>query len=84
MLLFSLCCAEDSIPTSYTEVSDILSGGELIEGDIIPSAYMLQLIAEGKGKEAQSNVIAETTVLNEASERVVRRTKRGLTPSSFL
>ena len=82
MLLF-LCCAEDSIPIWYPEENEISSGGELIEGDIIPSADMLQLIAEGKGKEAQSNDV-ETAVPNEASERVVSRSKRSVKPSSLM
>ena len=81
----SLCSAEDSIPISYAEESEILqSGGELIEGDIIPSADILQLIAEEKEKEAKSNDAVGTTVSTEPSERVASRSKRGLIPSSFL
>ena len=73
-----MCCAEDSIPIWYAEENEISSGGELIEEDIIPSANILQLIVEGKEKEAQSNDVVETTVPNEASERVMSRSKRSV------
>ena len=82
ILLFSLCCAEDSIPIWYAEENEILSGGDLIEEDIIPSANILQLIDEGKEKGAQSNDVVETTAPNEAIDRVVSRSKRSIKPGS--